>query len=323
MIDMQATRRPSSPIRLRIAGGLPLLGLFLALVSPGRAAGGAGPGALAADAGTVYAIDGPRAAIVARRIEAGSLAPPRDIVSDCGDGAQPIAVTVVEGRLLAAVCRSDSAWTLRTWELAGSGPAVPLQTLPLGSADGSSDSVTLAASPTGAWLAIAGLPAPLPPVLRAAIAGRRVASPSARGCPRPAARPAAVAISPDDAVVLFEPAGPAGGVAVVFYGLGGGELLRLDAGLDTVRGAGFDLADGTLFVVGERTDGDGLWRLDAALANGRQAVRPVLVARLPGPRAMAVAASGTAAVALAPGTGTVELVDTGSPRDRSPERLQP
>jgi len=251
--------------------------------------------AITAAADAVYAIDGPRAAIVARRIEPGraALAPPFDVVTNREAGPQPIAVAVVDRRLLAAVCRSGSAWTLETWSLdtpslEAGGAATQLQSLELGSAEGSSAGVSLAVSPTGGWLAIAGLPPPLAPVQRAAIAGRRLSPPSSRNCPRPAARPTAIVVSPADELVVFEAPSGDGSVAVAFHGLGGRELLRLDTGLESVRGAGFDPADGSLFVAGERRDGagrvSGLWRLDAALADGRQVIRPVLMAAFDSPR---------------------------------------
>jgi hypothetical protein len=291
---------------------------------PGRGvAAGDTTVAIAAAAGTVYAIAGPRAAIVARRIEpeAAALAPPHDVVAPRESGPQPVAVAVVNRRLLAGVCRSGSSWTLETWSLDAGGAATPLQTLALGSAAGSGAGVSLAVSPTGEWLAIAGLPPPLAPVQRAAFAGRRLAAPSIRGCPRPPARPTAVAVSPTDELVIFEPPAGGGSVAVAFHGIAGRELLRLDTGLETVRGAGFDPADGALYVVGERRDGTrraaGLWRLDAALVDGRQAIRPVLVAPLTGPLAMAVVAAGTAAVAHGTDGRTLELVPTAAARESS------
>jgi len=286
--------------------------------------------AITAAADAVYAIDGPRAAIVARRIEPGraALAPPFDVVTNREAGPQPIAVAVVDRRLLAAVCRSGSAWTLETWSLdtpslEAGGAATQLQSLELGSAEGSSAGVSLAVSPTGGWLAIAGLPPPLAPVQRAAIAGRRLSPPSSRNCPRPAARPTAIVVSPADELVVFEAPSGDGSVAVAFHGLGGRELLRLDTGLESVRGAGFDPADGSLFVAGERRDGagrvSGLWRLDAALADGRQVIRPVLVAPLAGPLSMAVVAAGTAAVASGTDGRTLELVPTAAtPETSSP-----
>ena len=324
MTGMAARRRAPDRRSLAVAVAL------LSLQPGGGAAANEAVVAIAAAADAVYAVDAPRAAIVGQRIEpaAAALAPPRDVVSAREAGPQPVAVAVVDRRLLAAVCRSGSSWTLETWSLEAGGAATPLQTLALGAAAGSGAGVSLAASPTGDWLAIAGLPPPLEPVLRAAIAGRRLAAPSPRNCPRPASRPTAVAVSPTHELVVFEPPADGGSVAVAFHGIGGDPLLRLDTGLETVRGAGFDPADGSLFVVGERREAAGrtagLWRLDAALAAGRQSIRPVLVAPLTSPLAMAVVAGGTVAVAHGTDGRTLELVRTApasaptSPGDRSP-----
>ncbi|MFM7137784.1 MAG: hypothetical protein ACKO1M_12060, partial [Planctomycetota bacterium] len=71
---------------------------------------------------------------------------------------------------------------------------------------------------------------------------------------------------------------------VAFYDLLGRELLRLPVGLPVVRGIEFGRGDQTLWAAATGPAGrSGLWRLDAALANGRQVIRPTLVAPLDAP----------------------------------------
>lgn len=235
------------------------------------------------------------------------------VAPPAADQPVPLALGFIDMTVLAAVCRSGDEWSLRTWRLrpdAPADPAEPLQTVPLGRATGSAAGVGLAVSHSREWLVVTGLPEPLPAVLRAAIAGVRVGPPSARHCPQlaPGVRPVAVTVGPRDELVLIErqshapPAGavtpPAGdavtppaGDAVSFFDATGLCLLRLDTGLTAIRDVAFAPEAGVLWVVADdaapRQPRGGLWRLDATLRGGHQAVAAVPVADLPAPLAVA------------------------------------
>ena len=93
-----------------------------------------------------------------------------------------------------------------------------------------------------------------------------------------------------------------------FHDLTGRTLLDLDGRLPAIHDADTS-ADGSLWVIGG--DGSperpaGLWRLDAAMDGGRQVARPVCVARLTAPQA--VASVSNTAVVVAHGAGGRTLV---------------
>ena len=318
---MVGLRTPAAAGPGRPAAVLVLVALcvWASAASPAAVAA-TGFGGLAAAGGTLYAIDEPRGAIVACGLTGHppALAPPRDVVAAPGAGPRPVAIARVGSGVLVAVCRDGDAWSLRTWRPVPGGvadPAAPLQSVALGRAAGPGDEVRIAVSPTGDWLAVAGLPPPLPPVMRGAIAGELVAPPSGRNCPLPAAgsRPVAIAVSPaDDLVVCERLADPGGRVMLVFTNLAGRELLRLDSGLADVRGIAFDPGSGALLAVGVRPDSPGrpagLWRLDAAAVDGRQVIRPTAVATIAAPRGIAFPEAGSAVITHGTGTTTATVI---------------
>lgn len=272
-------------------GGLAAIGgLALALA-------GATDGRLAATANgqTICRIDGQRQAIVAfdtARPEA-----LRDVVGPATPGAAEfVAVGCLPGDVVATVCRAGDDWSLRTYRTEPGlavDAAKPLQEIAIGTGSGSSEPVDLAVSHARGWLVVTGLPAPLPPVLRAVMAGVRVGPLSARGCPLPPAgwRPVAAAVGPLDELVLLlrpdEPGdgnGPAGD-QLAYFDTAGRRVLSLPAGVRGTAGLEFGRGDGTLWAVAADVEGnEGLWRLDAAHAAGGQVVRPVLVAAFDRPR---------------------------------------
>ena len=248
-----------------------------------------------------------------------------------GPTARPVAIGCIDSNTLAVVCRADESWSVRTFnrltspraEAAGAAAASAsaLQTLALGaSAPGTpvdEAAVDIVVSPSREWLTVIGLPAPLPPVVRAPIAGARSEPFSERCCPRlPAGqRPVAATVSLDEEWVLFVPetTGDSRRIFLSFHANAGSQrLLHLDSGLTEVRDAACCRGSGTLWVVGGGGSADrptGLWRLDAALENGRQAARPVCVARLDNPLAVACLSDRAIAVTVGGPARRVVLVN--------------
>lgn len=251
----------------------------------------AGPLAVSANGQTAYVVDESRRVIVG--FDPFDPTRRRDAIGPAADTEPvPIAVAGLPGDLLAVVGRAGDAWSLGTYRVRpgdAARAAEPLQRLAIGRATAADVRVGVAVSRARDWFAVAGLPEGLPPVVRAVFAGAGVRPLSDAGCPpgMDGARPVAIAVSPADEVVLFEATTPAGPATLAYHGPGGRELLRLDTGLADVRGATCSPGDGTLWVIaGAAADRqpDGLWRLDAVMRRRRQAVQPVLVARLTDPR---------------------------------------
>jgi hypothetical protein len=249
--------------------------------------------AATANGQTVICIDGDRNAIMA--IDPGRGDAWREVVAPSGEGLpEPVAVGCLPGEVVAAVCRADDAWTLRTFRItpsAAADPGKPLQVVPLGDARGTGDGVSIAVNHARGWLVVAGLPPPLPPVVRAAVAGLRLGPLSDRACPTipDGSRPVAVTGSPAGDLVLVLRR-PDGDDTIAFYDAAGRDILRLPSGVRHLTGIDFGRGDGMLWAVGTDADGrGGLWRLDAILRDGRQAVRPVLIDAVASPQAVASA----------------------------------
>lgn len=165
------------------------------------------------------------------------------------------------------------------------------------------------------WIAVVGLPAPLPSVLRAPIAGARLAAASDRSCPKlPAGTQLlAAAAGPADELVLVTAGRPGPGDAgpaadlVTYYSNAGRPLLALDSGLRGIRAAAFGRDDGRLWVVAEEP-APGLWRLDAAFVDGRQTIRGSHVARFATAAGLvSIADRAIAALTATPGMRLVRL----------------
>jgi hypothetical protein len=248
---------------------------------------------------TLYVLDEARGEVAA----VDPFEPSKRRVAVGADGAaQPIAIACIDTGMIAMLCREQEGWTLRTHRVrpdAVADAAAPSQRTVLvpGRAAAEADATptgghpSLVVSPSRDWLAICGLPAPLPPVLRAPIAGSRVGGISAKGCPMPVtARVDAAAISLGEELVLFQQGDQGRLFLSYFLPSVPRPLLHLDSGLGRVADAGFCRGDGTLWVVGsgvaEGSEAEGLWRIDAVLREGRQAARAVLVARLAAARSL-------------------------------------
>ncbi len=257
---------------------------------------------------TVFCLDPRNGAVVA--VDSHAVAKRRTVIGPArADGPRPLAIACIDSNTLAAVCRSGDAWSLRTWRLQPDAAvefSAPLQEVALGAAAESAFPPRLLVGPSRDWLLVAGLPAPLPPLLRGPIAGTRVGKVADRGCPPLAeqGRVAAVAANRLDETMLFAARGDRS-ARLSFHDLSGRTLLDLDSTLPAVRDAACSPADGTLWVIGGDGSADrpaGLWRLDAALDGGRQIVRPVCIARLADPQAVACI-SNTAVVVAHGGAG--------------------
>jgi hypothetical protein len=315
---------------------------LLALVLVGCAAGAAAvevvpwavdlpaPGrlALSANGQTAACIDSGRRAIVALDPIRGTIL--RDLVAPAHAALpEPMAVGFLPGDVVAVVCREGDAWSLRTCRTApdaAADPAEPLQVIKLGAAPGSAAAVSLAISHTRGWLAVVGLPEPLSPVLRAAVAGVRLGPLRDRGCPRlpVGRRPQAATVGPADELVLaLRGDGPADEIA--FYDATGAELLRLPSGLREIGGITFGRGDGMLWATGLAAAGPaaGLWRLDATLRAGRQAIEPMLVAEAAAPRDVVAASERVVLVVAGEPERRILRIDLASPAPVSPARATP
>jgi hypothetical protein len=285
----------------------------------------AGDLAMAADGQVVACIDEAGGAIVVIEPDSGrsgrvAVTPPAE------GGARPVAIAFLDDTVLAAVCRSAGEWSLRTWRLRPAQPvdaATPLQSLALGGGpDRPPEAVHLVVSRSGRWLAVVGLD---PPVVRAAIGGVRVGPATPRLCPQLAAgrRPVAATVGPDDELVLVTGSETAGQAveSVALYGMDGRCLLDLETGLRGIRDIGFAADGSSLHVVAAAAAGQraGLWRLDAAAREGRQVIRPGLVAELPQPRALVVTNPREAVVTQgSPDRSVVTIQVTGAPAQEKP-----
>jgi hypothetical protein len=266
-------------------------------------------------------------------------------VADAGAGA--LSIACIDTSMLAMLCRNRDGWSLQTHRLqpgTAADPDKPSQNLAIGRAASDAaatattgtrspgdDRACLAVSPSRDWLGVCGLPAPLPGVMRAPIAGSRIGGLSARACPvmPVGTRPTAATISMAEEFVLFatDPADrTAASVFVSFYlPPDPRRLLYLDTSLPRVRDAAFCRADGTLWVVGGGPRGEsggtasaavapeGLWRIDAVMRNGRQSAAAVCVARLEGARAVVCLSERAIIVTHGRESRTVSRIDPTQP----------
>jgi hypothetical protein len=285
---------------------------------------------------TLYVLDGERSSVVAvdpfETAKRSTVIDSTAFASPAGSPAvRPVAIGCIDSNTLAVVCRADETWSVRTFNrissprTADGGGAMPsasaLQNLPLGASapgkPGDDAAVDIVVSPTREWLTVIALPSPFPPAVRAPIAGARSEPFSERRCPRlPAGqRPVAATVSLAEEWVLFVPE-IAGDTRRVFLSIhsnaGSQRLLHLDSGLADIRDAACCRGSGTLWVVGGGGAADrptGLWRIDAALENGRQAARPVCVAQLDNPLAVACLSDRAIAVTVGGPARRVVLVN--------------
>lgn len=292
---------------------------------------GAGRLAAPATGQTLYVLDDTARTVTAvdpfapaRRWRAVS---PADLDAGSTEPVRPAAIACIDSNTLAIVCRVGAEWTLRAFRLAppgvdGGAPSL-LQSLPLGNAANASSATDVFVSDTRDWLAVVGLPAPLPPVVRAPIAGARLGNFSDRLCPPIESSDGleAATSSPFDewVVISRRDAPPPGRTALSFHAnTARPRLLDLDLALAGVRDAAFCRGNGTLWVVAEgdgKTAAEaGLWRIDAALATGRQVAVPVAVARLPAPLSVVCLSERAVAISGGGADRRVLLVNPAQPQ---------
>lgn len=261
---------------------------------------------VSANGQTVYYIDGERRAIVA--VDPFDPSRRRDVVVAAdGDPAVPLAIGVLPGDVVAAVLRQGDDWELRTYRVRPGQPAAaasPAARVPLGEATGAAAAVSVVVSRSRDWLAITGLPPPLPPVVRGVFARDGVRLLPAEPPGADGFRPRAATVSSADELVLLEAVGD-GPARLSFLTPSGRLMLRLDTGLAHVRGVAFDRRVGQLWVVAgpAAARASGLWRLDAALDDGGQVVRTI----------RSELAADPLGIIDVPG-GSLVVVDGGSPR---------
>ena len=239
---------------------------------------------------TLYGLDEPSGAVVA--IDPLDPASHRVAITVPDGAPRPVAIACIDTSTVVAVCRAADEWSLRSWRVPPDGPAdggSPLQTIQLGTASARESAALVCASHSRNWLAVAGLPEPLEPLVRGVIAGVRIGGLTDRAVPDLAGfRPLAMTTSPVDELVLgLRDRQAPGSTMLAFHGVTGRQLLRLDSGLETIAALAFSGDGSTLWALGTGATGTGLWRLDATLDGTRQVVRPTLVAPLDAPRGLA------------------------------------
>ncbi len=231
-------------------------------------------------------------------------------------GVDPKAVGVIDSSTLAVVVREAGTWSIRVHRLpapGNPGAADPAQSVKLGSSDDSGGEPKVVVSPARDWLAITGLPTPLPKILRLTITGARLGPPSERRCPPLADRPQAVTVGAGGEWGLFLPAATdAVGSGSTFSWVspsGAQRLLHTASGLERVDDAACCRETGLLWALAGGAIGggaEGLWRLDAAYVDGRQIARPVSIGALASPTAVVCLPHGE--VAVSHGTETSRIV---------------
>ena len=277
---------------------------------------------------TVYCLDGGSGGVIA--VDPRAPETRRQALAATAAGPRPLAIACLDSSTLAAVCADGDAWSVRTWRVQPqrpADPAAPLQAVAVGTAtERPATPPRLVVGRSREWLAIVGLPAPLPAVLRMPIAGARLGAASDRGCPRLAAGvlPVAATASPADELVIVtsdrragRPDGDPRSDLVTYHSTAGRPLLALDTGLRDVRAAGFGRDDGSLWVLaGDKTPG--LWRLDAVFADGRQVIRGHQAARLTAPAGLVCLGDRTLAVLIGPPDQRLVRLDLGTTETTGP-----
>jgi hypothetical protein len=288
---------------------------------------------------TLYVCDGNRREIAAldpfapakrwKAVDARTLA-----ASGSNGLAQPRAIACIDSNTLAVVCEQEGEWSVRSFRLAAPGSTTEsarlVQNLSLGRgpgrpADPAGSGRAIAdilVSPSRDWLAVVGLPGPLPPIMRTRISGSNLGPFSENRCPRPdpSGQLLAATVSPFDDWLMFTAAVPSAMLSIHAES-GAQRMLHLETGLVEIRDAATSRGSGLLWAVAARAEATagprdvGLWRIDAALVRGRQIARPLLIAPIDSPSSL-VCLSDRAIAVTAGGANRRVLLVTTAPPDR-------
>ena len=234
-------------------------------------------------------------------------------------GGRPLAVVCIDSSTLAVLRATEEGSVLTTHRLAAPPEAVDgsaaEQRLPLPTVSDGSDAAAaprVVVSPGREWLAVAGLPPAGSGVVRVSIARRRLLPRGRRHGPQlPAGRRiVAAAISPADELVLATSTASSAERVSFHAELGGRMLLELDPRLSRIRDACYASEVGGLWVAADAPadrSRQGIWRIDATVEEGRQAIRPVLVAGLEAVTAIASTKDGCLYAAADDGSSIVRI----------------
>lgn len=210
----------------------------------------------------------------------------------------PVALGCLDTNNLAILCREKTGWSIRVCRLRPSGESVAVaeaaQCLPLRKATdaqsaGSTAWPQLVVGRERAWLLVTGLTEgadrPVSLVIRGAVLA--LGGPQWPGMLRGVM---SVAAAPIGVAAFVRPAVPDVDLRLRYFAPEHAEaLLDLDTGLPRIRAAAFGRGDASLWAIGGESGSitpEGLWRLDAVLVAGRQAVRASLVAEIEAPRSL-------------------------------------
>lgn len=237
-------------------------------------------------------------------------------------GIEPRAVAAIDSSTLALVVREADTWSIRVHRLQAPltpAGADPVQSVKLGTSQSTEDRSRIIVGPQRDWLAVIGLPDPMPKLVRMTVTGARLGTPSERRCPPMADRPEAVTVGTAGEWGLFLPPaadapGPSTQLAWVSPS-GAQRLLQLETGLERVADAACCRETGLLWAIAAGTTAggaEGLWRVDAAFVDGRQAARATAIAALPSPTSVICLPKGD--VLVSHGT-RASRIDRFSPRE--------
>lgn len=235
-----------------------------------------------------------------------------------GDG--PVALGCIDSTTLAAVSRSENGWALRSYRLGPPGDdprgLAPRSTRSLGPAtDADSPQVTVGLSRE--WVAVTGFAAPRGRIHFFELDGAQPVPVLKRDSPQQQAIVAAAGL-PGDLLAVFDAESPrATARLTISPNMQPRPLLTLDTGLPGVRAAAASRTTGELWVLagaaGAAATPEGLWRIEATLHDGRQAVRAVCVAKLDAPRSLVWISDRMLLVVHGMSKRTVSHVDPSTP----------
>lgn len=228
----------------------------------------------------------------------------------------PVALGCIDSTTLAVVSRSEGDWALRTYRLEppGADPRgmIPRSTRSLGpAADADRPQVTVGQSRE--WMVVTGFATPQGRLHFFEIDGAQPIPIAKRDSPQQRSIVAAAGL-PGDGLAAFDAHSLlATARLTISLNMQPRCLLALDTGLPAVRAAAASRTTGDVWVLagaaGAPATPEGVWRIEAILRDGRQAVRAVCVARLDAPRGLVWISDRMLLVVHGASTRTVSHVD--------------